>query len=80
MRDIAEVRDTVKQRESFARLNEKNVITLNVVKRAGENLIATSAGVKAIVQELKSTSFPPDLNVVITGDKSINATTLLMNL
>lgn len=73
LRDIAEVRDTVKQRESFARLNEKNVITLNVVKRAGENLIATSAGVKGIVQDLKSTSFPPDLNVVITGDQSINA-------
>ncbi|MFN2458448.1 MAG: efflux RND transporter permease subunit [Chitinophagaceae bacterium] len=73
LRDIAQVRDTVKERESFARLNEKNVITLNVVKRAGENLIATSAGVKRVVQELKSTSFPPNLNVVITGDQSINA-------
>jgi multidrug efflux pump subunit AcrB len=73
LRDIAEIRDTVKQRESYARLNGKNVITLNVVKRAGENLINTAAGVDRIVEDLKATSFPPNLEVVITGDQSINA-------
>ncbi|MBD0284098.1 MAG: efflux RND transporter permease subunit [Flavisolibacter sp.] len=73
LRDIAEIKDTIKQRESYARMNGKNVITLNVIKRAGENLISTAAGVKNIVRELKATSFPPDLNIVITGDQSINA-------
>ncbi|HEY0058525.1 MAG TPA: efflux RND transporter permease subunit, partial [Flavisolibacter sp.] len=73
LRDIAEVRDTSKQRESYARLNGKNVITLNVVKRAGENLINTAEGVNKIVADLKATSFPPNLDVVITGDQSINA-------
>ena len=73
LRDIAQIRDTIRERESYARLNGKNVITLNVVKRAGENLIETAAGVDAIVAELKETSFPPDLEVVITGDQSINA-------
>ena len=47
------MRDTIKERESYARLNGKNVITLNVVKRAGENLIETAAGVDEIVAELK---------------------------
>src|SRR6476469_5038335 len=73
LKDIAQVRDTVKERESYARLNGKNVITLNVVKRAGENLIETAAGVNKVVADLKATSFPPNLDVVITGDQSINA-------
>src|SRR6476469_4196322 len=73
LKDIAQVRDTVKERESYARLNGRNVITLNVVKRAGENLIETAAGVNKIVADLKATFFPPNLDVVITGDQSINA-------
>jgi multidrug efflux pump len=73
LRDIAEVRDTIKERESYARLNGKPVITLNVVKRSGENLIETAAGVDKVVQDLKTTFFPKDLDVVITGDQSINA-------
>lgn len=73
LRDIATVVDTIRQRESYARLNGRNVITMNVVKRAGENLIATAAGVDQIVRELKETAYPPNLDVVITGDQSINA-------
>jgi multidrug efflux pump subunit AcrB len=71
LKDIAEVRDTIRQKESYARLDGKNVITLNVIKRAGENLIETSNEVNRIVQEMKETSFPKDLKVVITGDQSI---------
>ncbi len=71
LKDIAEIRDTVRQKESYARLNGKNVITLNVIKRGGENLIETSNDVNRIVEELKATSFPKDLKVVITGDQSI---------
>ncbi len=71
LKDIANIKDTVKETESYARLNGKNVITLNIVKRAGENLIETSAEVKKIVAELKSTIFPKDLEAVITGDMSV---------
>ncbi|MBZ5858670.1 efflux RND transporter permease subunit [Flavihumibacter profundi] len=70
LKDIANIRDTIKTKESFARLNGKNVITLNIIKRAGENLIETSDEVKRIVNELKVTEFPKDLNLVITGDQS----------
>lgn len=73
LRDIAQVKDTIRERESYARLNGKNVITLNVVKRAGENLIETAEGVDRVVEELRGTVFPPNLDVVITGDQSINA-------
>jgi multidrug efflux pump subunit AcrB len=70
LKDVAEIKDTIKETESFARLNGKKVITLNIIKRAGENLIETSDDVKAVVEELTTTQFPKDLNVVITGDQS----------
>ncbi len=71
LRDVAELKDTVKETESFARLDGQNVITLNIVKRAGENLINTADGVKAIIEDMKMTNeIPPDLKVVITGDQS----------
>lgn len=70
LKDIAEIKDTIKDRESYARLNGKNVITLNIIKRAGENLIETSDAVKKIVEEMQKTSLPKDLNVAITGDQS----------
>lgn len=73
LRDIAELKDTVKETESYARLDGKNVITLNIVKRAGENLINTAEGVKRIIAEMqKSGEIPPpdQLKVVITGDQS----------
>lgn len=71
LRDIADIRDTVKERESFARLGGKNVVTLNIVKRAGENLINTADKVKAVVDEMQANEdLPRDLIVNITGDQS----------
>ena len=52
LKDIAVIKDTVKQSESYARLNGKNVVTLNIIKRSGENLIETSDQVKEKVGEM----------------------------
>jgi multidrug efflux pump len=71
LKDIADVKDTVKETESYARLNGKKVITLNIIKRSGENLIETSDAVKSSIEDLKKTYYPKDLKVVITGDQSI---------
>ncbi|MFL5773847.1 MAG: efflux RND transporter permease subunit [Flavisolibacter sp.] len=70
LKNIAQVKDTVKETESYARLNGKKVITLNIVKRSGENLIETSDAVKKTVTQLQESYYPKDLNVVITGDQS----------
>ncbi|MEO8765924.1 MAG: efflux RND transporter permease subunit [Ginsengibacter sp.] len=70
LKDIANIKDTVKNSESYARLNGKNVVTLNIIKRAGENLIETSDNVKKTVEQMKGNIFPANLNVVITGDSS----------
>jgi multidrug efflux pump len=75
LKDIAEIRDTVKEKESYSRLGKKNVITLQIVKRSGENLINTSDKIKAIVDDMKQNELPNDLNVVITGDQSVQTRT-----
>jgi multidrug efflux pump subunit AcrB len=74
LKDIATIKDTIKDRESYARLDGKNVVTLNIIKRSGENLIETSDNVKKSVDEMKS-SLPKDLNVVVTGDMSTKTRT-----
>ncbi|TAH09798.1 MAG: efflux RND transporter permease subunit, partial [Sphingobacteriia bacterium] len=71
LKDVAELVDTVKETQSYARLGGLNVVTLNIVKRSGENLINTADGVKKIVAEMQaSQELPKDLKVVITGDQS----------
>ncbi len=70
LRNIAEVKDGFKDQESYARLYGKNVITLNIVKRSGENLIEASDQIKEIVSEMQVKNFPQDLQITITGDQS----------
>ncbi|MFZ9717975.1 MAG: efflux RND transporter permease subunit [Chitinophagaceae bacterium] len=71
LRDIASLKDTVKEKESFARLDGKNVITVNIVKRSGQNLISTADNVKAVIEQMRNDDqLPRDLNITITGDQS----------
>lgn len=75
LKDIANIKDTVKDAESYARLNGKNVVTLNIIKREGENLIATSDKVKEAIEKMRGNILPENLNVVITGDQSTSTRT-----
>lgn len=71
LRDIATVIDTMKERESYARLDGKPVITINIVKRSGENLIEAADKVKGVIATMqKNGELPPDLRAVFTGDQS----------
>jgi multidrug efflux pump len=73
LKDIAVIKDTTKERESYARLDGKNVITLNIIKRAGENLIETAEKVKVVVEDMQKNQLAPDVKIVMTGDLSKNA-------
>ncbi|HQV05112.1 MAG TPA: efflux RND transporter permease subunit [Chitinophagaceae bacterium] len=71
LKDIAEIKDTIKERESYARLDGKNVVTLNIIKRAGENLINCADKIKAAVAEMRhNEELPKDLRIDFTGDTS----------
>jgi multidrug efflux pump len=70
IRDVAQVTDTYKERTSYARSNKLPVVTVNVIKRSGENLLVAADKIKDIIQEAKAQRFPPDLNISITNDQS----------
>ncbi|MGI4820405.1 MAG: efflux RND transporter permease subunit, partial [Janthinobacterium lividum] len=67
--DIATVQDGFKDRESYARLDGQPTVTLNVVKRQGENLLDASDKIHALVKESEA-SMPKGLKITITGDSS----------
>jgi multidrug efflux pump subunit AcrB len=69
LKDIAEVKDGYKDRESYARLNGQDVVTLNVIKKSGENLIFAVDKIKAIVADYQKTA-PENLIITLTGDSS----------
>jgi len=78
--DIAEVNDSFKEQESFARLDGKNVITLNVIKKNGANLLDASDEIVKIVADLKDKTFPKGMDVTVTGDQSLHTRNTLEEL
>jgi len=70
LKDIADVKDSHADQESFARLNGQNVVTLNVIKKSGQNLLDASDKIKDALNELKESKFPSNLNITITSDQS----------
>jgi multidrug efflux pump len=67
--DIATVRRTFKDPESYARLNGKPSVALEVVQRSGANVLSTTDEVKAIIDEM-SQAWPPGVQLVYSRDKS----------
>ena len=83
LKDILEkggVKDTYKEAESFARLNGKNVITLNVIKRGGMNLIDASDKIQELIAIQQKTKLPDGLKITVTGDQSDKTRTTLHDL
>jgi multidrug efflux pump len=69
LKDIAEVKDGYKDRESYARLDGQDVVTLNIIKKSGKNLIFAVDKIKAIVTDYQKTA-PENLIITLTGDSS----------
>ena len=78
-RDIAKVKRTFEDRKSFARVNGKNSVTIEVSKRIGENIIQTSSQVRNIVNETSKT-FPQNVNISFSQDTSKYITNMLNSL
>ena len=78
-RDIGDVRRTFKDAESFARLNGETAIAIEVSKRVGENIIEVIDAIKATTAEVQKT-FPPNLTISYSQDKSSDIRTMLTDL
>jgi len=70
LRDLATVRFVEQEKTSYAREYGNPVVSLDIIKRAGENLIAASNEINLIIKEAKAVYLPSDLNVSITSDQS----------
>jgi multidrug efflux pump len=68
--DVAEVMDTNAERQDFARLDNKSVVTLNVIKRGGENLVIASEKIEEVLKDFEKNEKPEGLSVTITADQS----------
>ena len=66
---VADIRSTFWDRTSFARLNGKPDVSINVTKRTGGNIINTVKAVRDVVAEAQK-SYPSTLNINYSGDAS----------
>ena len=69
VRDVADVEFGFAERESFARLDDNPVITLDVIKRSGEHIIEAAEAIRAAVDAVEP-EFPTGTVVTITSDQS----------
>ena len=70
LKDIAAVSFGEVEKESYSREYTKPVVTLDVVKRGGENLIAVSDKIRIILAEAQADVLPDDVDVTVTNDQS----------
>jgi len=78
-RDIAKVKRTFEDRKSYANVNGKNSVTIEVSKRIGENIIDTIKKIKE-VSELVTKDFPPSVDISFSQDQSRTIQTMLNSL
>ncbi len=78
-KDIADVRRTFKDAESYARLNGKPALAMEVIQRAGANVIDTVAEVNALIEEARA-QWPAEIDIVASRDKSDDVNEMLTEL
>lgn len=78
--DIATISDTTKERESYARLDGQEVVTLNVIKRGGQNLVNAAEKIKGLVGEWEKDILPKTVLVNISADQSYLTNSMLSDL
>ena len=80
LKDIARVTFGYKDRTSIARSDGLPVVSVDVIKRTGENLIEAADNVKTILKDAENRIFPADLKVSIFNDQSYYTKLLISNL
>lgn len=71
MSDIAIVRRTYKDPQSYARYNNNRSVSIEITKRNGENILDTIKAVRTVVEEFQaSEDWPETIQVEYSQDKS----------
>lgn len=69
LKDVATVRDSIKEMSIEERINGKSGIRMFVMKQSGANTVEVSEDVKAELEELKK-NLPPDIEIMTIFDSS----------
>ncbi|NQY82837.1 MAG: efflux RND transporter permease subunit, partial [Alphaproteobacteria bacterium] len=69
LEDIATVQRSFKDFQSFARINGKPALTLEIVKRSGQNVIATTEKARAIIKHFLK-QLPEQIRIDVRQDAS----------
>jgi multidrug efflux pump len=80
IKDVATVIEGVATPTSIARSDLLPVVSLDVIKRGGENLLSASDQIKEIIEKAKAKKFPSELKVTVFNDQSINTRDQVSNL
>lgn len=67
--EIADVQDTVAERQEITRLQRKDSVGILVLKQSDANTINVVDGVKEELEKMKS-SLPPDVNIAVSYDQA----------
>ena len=84
LKDIATVELAFKTADSYARLDGLPTISLNVIKKAGENLVSASEKINVMLKEFQETRIPKELRdkfkIKISQDQSYMTRNMLDDL
>ena len=78
-KDVASVRRSYTDPNSFARLNGESSVTLEVKKRAGQNIIETATHTREMVEKERQ-KWPDHIRVTYTNDRSEQISSMLRDL
>ena len=70
LKDVAKVTFKDVDKTTYAREFGKNVVMLDVKKRAGKNMIEAAEKIKIIIKDAEENVFPKDLKVTVANDQS----------
>ncbi len=71
LKDLAEVVDGYEEAKTFTRLDNQSVVSVQVIKKSGENLLAATDKIFGILDETtESGALPAELSVTLTNDQS----------
>lgn len=72
LKDVAKVYEGFEDPTSIARSDGNPVVSLDVIKRSGENLLSAADKIKEITDRAQEKRFPEDLKVSLFNDQSDN--------
>ncbi len=79
--DVADVIDGYEEPQTFTRLNDQPVVSVQVIKKSGENLLSATDNIFAILDQASSSgAIPADMSVTLSNDQSETIRNQLSNL